>query len=102
MELNDLSRRSDVIEYLRLLCDVLEQEYQNITTFGSTPDTEEYAKNIRRVAVYEMITHYPYDALCLHDLFGIKNDFDFYGKDLMDGLTLLDLDIRRRIRELNP
>jgi hypothetical protein len=101
MELNDLSRRSDVIEYLRLLCDVLEQEYQNITTFGLTPDTEEYAKNIRRVAVYAMIANYPYYALCLHDLFGIKNDFDFYGKDLMDGLTLLDLDIRRRIRELN-
>jgi hypothetical protein len=101
MELNDLSRRSgNVIAYLRILCEVLEQEYQKAYTFGLT--TEEYAKNIRRVAVYEMITHYPYDALCLHDLFGIKNDFDFYGKDLMDGLTQLDLDIRKRIRELNP
>jgi hypothetical protein len=48
-----------------------------------------------------MIRHYPYDALCLHDLFGIKNDFDFYGKDLRDGLTILDLDIRRRIRKLD-
>jgi len=102
MEINDLSRRNGkVITYLRLLCDVLEKEYQNAYTFCLTHDTEEYAENIRRVAVYEMIRHYPYDALCLHDLFGIKNDFDFYGKDLRDGLTILDLDIRRRIRKLD-
>jgi len=102
MEMNDLSRRSgNVITYLRLLCDVLEQEYQKAYTFGLINGTEEYAENIRQVAVYEMVSQYPYEALCLYELFGIKNDFDFYGKDLKDGLTILDLDIQRRIRKLD-
>ena len=47
-----------------------------------------------------MISHYPYEALSLFGLFEIKNDFDFYGKDLSDGLTLLDLDIRKRMKAL--
>lgn len=101
MELDDLSKRNGrVTDYLRLLCDVLEKEYQEIYTFGLTHGTEKYDENIRKVAVYEMISHYPFEALSLNGLFEIKNDFDFYGKDLIDGLTLFDLDIRKRMKAL--
>lgn len=92
-----LKRNRNVITYLRLLCEVLEDEYQEAYTFG---EKENYDENIRKVAVYEMISHYPYEALSLFGLFEIKNDFDFYGKDLTDGLTLLDLDIRKRMKAL--
>ena len=95
-----LKRNGNVITYLRLLCEVLENEYQKAYTYGLTKGTENYDENIRKVAVYEMITHYPYEALSLFGLFEIKNDFDFYGKDLSDGLTLLDLDIRKRMKAL--
>ena len=101
METNGLLKRNgNVITYLRLLCEILENEYQEAYTYGLTKGTENYDENIRKVAVYEMITHYPYEALSLLGLFEIKNDFEFYGKDLSDGLTLLDLDIRKRMKAL--
>ena len=79
---------------------MLENEYQEEYTYGLNKGTENYDETIRKVAVYEMISHYPVEALSLFGLFEIKNDFDFYGKDLSDGLTLLDLDIRKRMKAL--